>query len=222
MLVLFDIDGTMLSSEGVGVRSIEETCAEMFDQSCSLDGIPVGGRLDPLIWYDVCAKYGIENSQLLHNEFRKKYADVLAKNISGVEVRVLPGVQELLIALRTMDTVSLGLVTGNYEETGRMKVEHAGFDASIFTANAWGTDGKVRKELPPVAIAKHGKGCPVVLLGDTVHDVTSGKSAGCKVIAVCTGSHDRATLVASEPDLLLEDLSDVEAVLHWITNIHNQ
>ena len=56
MLVLFDIDGTMLSSEGVGVRSIEETCKKMFGKPCSLDGIPIGGRLDPLIWNDVCQK----------------------------------------------------------------------------------------------------------------------------------------------------------------------
>ena len=51
MLVLFDIDGTMLSSEGVGVRSIEETCEKMFGKPCSLDGIPIGGRLDLLIWH---------------------------------------------------------------------------------------------------------------------------------------------------------------------------
>ena len=222
MLVLFDIDGTMLSSEGVGVRSIEETCEAMFAKTCSLDGIPVGGRLDPLIWDDVCAKYEIKNTALLHDEFRKRYVDVLAKNISAVAVTVLPGVKDLVSALAATDNVTLGLVTGNYEETGRMKVEQAGFDSSIFTANAWGTDGKVRNELPPVAIANHDEVGPVVLLGDTIHDVTSGKSAGCNVIAVCTGSHDRGRLEASDPDLLLEDLSDVEAVLHWMTNIHNQ
>jgi phosphoglycolate phosphatase len=221
MLVLFDIDGTMLSSEGVGVRSIEETCGVLFAKTCSLDGIPVGGRLDPLIWKDVCAKYEIEDADGLHATFRKQYTEVLKKNLQQVEVTVLPGVKELVAALGAMDYVTLGLVTGNYEETGRLKVEQAGFDSSMFVANAWGTDGKVRNELPPVAMSRYGEVGPVVLLGDTIHDVTSGKSAGCKVIAVCTGSHDRATLVASEPDLLLEDLSDVEAVLHWITNIHN-
>jgi len=222
MLVLFDIDGTMLSSEGVGVRSIEETCEKMFGKPCSLEGIPVGGRLDPLIWNDVCAKYKVHDADGLHATFRKQYTEVLRKNLQQVDVTVLQGVKELIAALGAMEQVALGLVTGNYEETGKMKVEQAGFDSSIFAANAWGTDGKVRNDLPPVAIAKYGKGGPVVLLGDTIHDVTSGKSSGCKVIAVCTGSHDRAILAASDPDLLLEDLTETEAVLHWIFNIHNQ
>lgn len=222
MLVLFDIDGTMLSSEGVGVRSIEETCGEMFAKACSLDGIPVGGRLDPLIWNDVCAKYEINDADGLHATFQKQYTEVLRKNLQRVEVKVLPGVRKLVAELGALNDVALGLVTGNYEETGRMKVEKAGLDIAMFTANAWGTDGEVRNDLPPVAIAKHGKAGPVVLLGDTTHDVTSGKSAGCHVIAVCTGSHDSAILAAANPDLLLEDLSDVEAVLSWISNIHNQ
>jgi phosphoglycolate phosphatase-like HAD superfamily hydrolase len=222
MLVLFDIDGTMLSSEGVGVRSIEETCEKMFGKPCSLEGIPVGGRLDPLIWNDVCVKYEVENSQELHDAFRANYTEVLLKNIVTIQVKTLPGVQQLVDGLHAMEHVTLGLVTGNYEETGKMKVEQAGFDSSIFAANAWGTDGIVRNDLPPVAIAKYGEGGPVVLIGDTSHDVTSGKSSGCKVIAVCTGSHDRATLAASDPDLLLGDLSETAAVLHWIFNIHNQ
>jgi phosphoglycolate phosphatase-like HAD superfamily hydrolase len=222
MLVLFDIDGTMLSSEGVGVRSIEETCEKMFGKPCSLEGIPVGGRLDPLIWNDVCVKYEVENSQELHDAFRANYTEVLLKNIVTIQVKTLPGVQQLVDGLHAMEHVTLGLVTGNYEETGKMKVEQAGFDSSIFAANAWGTDGIVRNDLPPVAIAKYGEGGPVVLIGDTSHDVTSGKSSGCKVIAVCTGSHNRATLAASDPDLLLGDLSETAAVLHWIFNIHNQ
>ncbi len=218
MQILFDIDGTMLSSEGVGVRSIEETCEEMFSQQVSLEGIPIGGRLDPLIWGDVCKKYEIENTKELHSEFRTKYVQVLRKNIANVVVTILPGVKKLVDTLEKMEQVTLGLVTGNYEETGRMKIEAAGFDSNIFTTNAWGTDGKVRDDLPPVAIRQNKKDCPVILLGDTVHDVTSGKAAGCNVIAVCTGSHGRDTLMASEPELLLEDLSDTEAVLHWMTN----
>jgi|TARA_B100000959_G_scaffold269723_1_gene315798 phosphoglycolate phosphatase-like HAD superfamily hydrolase len=221
MLVLFDIDGTMLSSEGVGVRSIEETCEKMFGKPCSLEGIPIGGRLDPLIWHDVCQKHGMENSESLHNVFRLQYIETLAKNLQEVEVRILPGVQQLVNALAAMDNVTLGLVTGNYKETGCMKVEAAGFDLGLFTANAWGTDGLIRKDLPPHAIQQTEE-TNVILLGDTIHDVTSGKSAGCRSIAVCTGSHDWAKLCSVDPDLLLEDLSDTEEVLHWICNIHNQ
>jgi len=222
MLILFDIDGTMLSSEGVGVRSIEEAAELMFGESCSLDGILVGGRLDPLIWNDVCEKYGRENSTECHQEFQRVYTELLRKNISTVTVKVLPGVQRLLDACNEMEDVTTGLVTGNYEETGKLKLQAAGLDHSMFVANAWGTDGEERNDLPPYAIAQLDMDEPAVLIGDTVHDVSSGQLAGCRVIAVCTGSDDRATLSQSKPDLLLDDLADTEVVLHWIFNFQTQ
>ena len=221
MLVLFDIDGTMLSSEGVGVRSIEETCEIMFGKPISLDGIPIGGRLDPLIWFDVCSKYDIERPSDLHEEFRERYTKVLTKNIESIEVKAFRGVKALIENLLSMNGVSLGIVTGNYEETGRIKLEAAGFDPSLFTSNAWGTDGLIRNELPPHAIKQSGEK-DVVLLGDTIHDVESGKLSGCRVIAVCTGSHERGTLATSEPDLLLEDLGETEAIICWMNNMQTQ
>ena len=222
MLILFDIDGTMLSSEGVGVRSMEETGELMFGKPFLLSGISFGGCLDPLIWKDACKLHGTENHASHHKEFRELYTDLLRKNISKVQVRILPGIEELLEACIEIDNVTLGLVTGNYKETGLMKLQAAGINTDMFVSNAWGTDGEQRVDLPPVAIAAHKKNEPAVLIGDTIHDVTSGQAAGCRVIAVCTGSHDRATLLESKPDLLVDDLSDTEAVLHWIFNAQNQ
>ncbi|MBC8202214.1 MAG: HAD hydrolase-like protein [Planctomycetes bacterium] len=222
MLILFDIDGTMLSSEGIGIRSIEEAAEQLFEMPCSLEGIQVGGRLDPLIWNDVCDMHGIKNTPELHEKFREVYTRTLQQNIENVCVEVLPGISGLLEACYEMNHVTMGLVTGNYEETGKLKLQAAGIDHSIFVANAWGTDGRVRSDLPPVAIKQHRNDGSVVLIGDTVHDIASGQGAGCRVIAVCTGSDDRATLARSTPDLLLEDLADTEAVLHWIFNSHIQ
>ncbi len=222
MLILFDIDGTMLSSEGVGVSSINETVFRLHNIKCALQGIPVGGRLDPLIWDDICRKYNIQNSIEAHEKFRHNYTKVLNKNLSDVRVKVLPGVLRILEQLNNQPNVTLGVVTGNYKETGIAKIKASGLNYSMFTANAWGTDGGVRADLPPVAIAQSPSHKEVVLFGDTIHDVTSGQSAGCRVIAVCTGSHDRDTLEAAKPDLLLDDLSDIEAVLHWIHHTQTQ
>ncbi len=215
MLILFDIDGTMLSSEGVGVRSMEQTGEVMFGKPFSLSGVPIGGRLDPLIWKDACKHHGIKDHASHHEEFRSQYAEILCENLKNTAVTILPGISELLQQL-TAATYTLGLVTGNYKETGLLKLEAASIDITLFVANAWGTDGNVRADLPPHAIAQHDKLEPVVLIGDTSHDVTSGHGAGCRVIAVCTGSHDRATLEDAKPDLLVNDLSDTEEILQWI------
>jgi len=222
MLILFDIDGTLISSEGIGVRSIEEAGAAMFGKPFSLEGIPIGGRLDPLIWNDACVKHGIENPDTHHEKFRREYGSILANNLRSVSVSTLPGVPELLEACRSLENATLGIVTGNYEETGMMKLEAAGIDPSMFVANAWGTDGDERADLPPIAMERSECVEPAVLVGDTTHDVTSGQAAGCKVIAVCTGTHNRDTLDSVNPDLLLDDLSDTEAIIHWMLNAHNQ
>ena len=222
MLILFDIDGTLISSEGIGVRSIEEAGAAMFGKPFSLEGIPIGGRLDPLIWNDACVKHGIENPDTHHETFRREYGSILANNLRSVSVSTLPGVPELLEACRSLENATLGIVTGNYEETGMMKLEAAGIDTSMFVANAWGTDGDERADLPPIAMERSECVEPAVLVGDTTHDVTSGQAAGCKVIAVCTGTHNRDTLDSVNPDLLLDDLSDTEAIIHWMLNAHNQ
>ena len=214
MLILFDIDGTMLSSEGIGVRSIEQTGEAMFEKPFSLSGVPIGGRLDPLIWKDACLRHGIDDHASYHDSFRMQYIEILRENLEETTVCVLPGVLELLGALQVEHT--LGVVTGNYKETGLMKLEAAGIDTSLFVVNARGTDGNVRADLPTFAIAQHVVDEPVVLIGDTVHDITSGHGAGCRVIAVCTGSHDRATLERFKPDLLVDDLTDTEAILQWM------
>ncbi|MDP7008973.1 MAG: HAD hydrolase-like protein [Phycisphaerales bacterium] len=215
MLVLFDIDGTMLSSEGVGVRSIEQAGEAMFGKPFSLSGLPIGGRLDPLIWKDACARHDIEDHTMHHDAFRRCYTEILRTNLEQTNVTVLPGVTELIEKLVEHDH-TLGLVTGNYEETGLMKLEAAGIDTKPFVANAWGTDGNVRADLPPHALAQHNTEEPVVLIGDTEHDVTSGHAAGCRVIAVCTGSHDCVTLERVKPDLLVADLTDTEAIFKWM------
>ena len=168
MLILFDIDGTMLSSEGVGVRSMEQTGEVMFGKPFSLSGVPIGGRLDPLIWKDACKHHGIKDHASHHEEFRSQYAEILCENLKNTTVTILPGIAELLQQL-TASTYTLGLVTGNYKETGLLKLEAASIDTAPFVANAWGTDGSVRADLPLHAIAQHDKLEPVVLIGDTSH-----------------------------------------------------
>ena len=222
MLVLWDIDGTLLSSEGTGARGIEIAGRELFGAEFSLSGIELGGRLDPLILRDVFAMIGVEDSEAHHANYRARYHDILKEILAGDHpVQALVGAVELLDRLAQVPGVTQALVTGNYEETARLKLEAAGIDPERFAFGVYGDEGAVRHDLPPLALSRYreqvgSEPSVVVLLGDTEHDITSGQAAGCRVLAVCTGSHDKQRLLDAGADLVLDDLSEVDAVLSWM------
>lgn len=226
MLVLWDIDGTLLTSEGIGARGIIDTGVELFGDTFTLDGIELGGRLDPLIFKEAMAAIGRDDHAEHHSDYRALYLQKLESLLAaGHDVQILPGVVELIKRLAAHDGVTMALVTGNYMESAHMKLEAAGIDPGLFTGGAFGDEGEIRHDLPPLAIERfrteHDRDpVDIVLLGDTEHDVTSGQAAGCRVLAVCTGSHPAERLHDSGADLVLDDLSDVESVLTWILRDH--
>lgn len=224
MLILFDIDGTILLTQRAGTAAMLTAAKELFGDQFTVDGIEIGGWLDPLIWEAIAAANGIEDPASHHDRFRltyqKHFEDRLASNAT---VQILPGVIDLLNALKLINDVTIGLVTGNYRETGLMKLEAAGIDTNIFKVAAWGTDGSHRRELPPVAIKQYeahsGQAISpsdVVIIGDTLHDIDCAKANGCRSVAVSTGFCDADVLAANEPDLLVSDLSDTNMLIEWM------
>ena len=135
----------------------------------------------------------------------------------------LPGVTELIEALSQETETCLGLLTGNYPETGRMKIEAAGLDLDSFAVAVWGVDGAHRRELPVVAMEQYAAHTgrtiepqDVLIIGDTVHDIDCARANGCRCLAVATGVGTADELAAHEPDLLVDDLSDTSSILAWI------
>ncbi len=130
----------------------------------------------------------------------------------------------MIAALAADDTVTLGIVTGNYPETGQLKIASAGLADVAFEASAWGSDGATRRDLPRVAMerftAASGRaitGAEVVVIGDTPHDIDCARANGCRVIAVGTGpAHGIGDLEGA--DLLVDDLSDVDQIYRWIVD----
>ena len=188
----------------------------------SLDAVELGGSLDPLILREALALMGIDDFESHHASYRSRYCDILKEILSQEHpVRALAGAVELLDRLDEVPGVTQALVTGNYQETAELKLKAAGIDPERFAFGVYGDEGEIRHELPPLALtryeAHHGAAADhVVLLGDTEHDITSGQAAGCRVLAVCTGSHDKARLIDAGADLVLDDLSEVDAVLSWL------
>jgi len=224
MLILFDIDGTLLRSQGAGVRAMEQALRSIHGEHASLRGIEVAGRLDVLIWRDARRRLGLDAADEAHGRFRALYAANLRSLFdSGVEARALPGVTEIVNEVHEAADLTLGVLTGNYAETGRLKMRHAGLDPDRFIIDAWGDEGESRRDLPPVAIRRFEEragraihATDVVIIGDTPHDVDCARHHGCRSIGVATGQFSAEQLRGAGADLAVESLAATGAILSWI------
>jgi phosphoglycolate phosphatase-like HAD superfamily hydrolase len=224
MLVLFDIDGTLLLSHGAGTGSMLEAARELFGDHVTFDGVEIAGCIDPRIWDEVARANELSDPETHHDRFRQTYIRRLSARLAaGHRVELLPGVRTLLDALGGIDGVTLGLLTGNYAETGRLKIQAAGLDPNLFAVAVWGSDGQTRNDLPARAMRRYLQqtGRPVdpgdvVVVGDTPHDIDCARAHGCRCIAVATGTYSREQLAGHDADLLVDDLTGTEAILDWI------
>jgi phosphoglycolate phosphatase-like HAD superfamily hydrolase len=222
-LVLFDIDGTLLRTEGAGVASMLRAFAALHgDRGFTFDGVEIAGALDGLLFSRMMAMHGLPADEASHARFRETYCDDLARSLRPERVRQMPGAAALARRLGELG-VATGLLTGNYRETAHIKIERAGYDLVHFPFGAFGVDGPSRRHLTPVAIARasahHGRAFHpafVTVIGDTPLDVDCAKANDCRSIAVATGPFRVEALAAAGADLAVADLSETDAVLNWI------
>lgn len=225
MLVLFDVDGTLLLTRGAGVECMGEAMWRHFGRRVDLGRVSFPGGLDPIIFRDLCVAHGLEPSAQHHGAFRAIYARLLGELLAAEPGRAysLPGVSELIDALRATEGLALGLLTGNYPETARLKIAAAGLDPEHFQVGAFGTDGQERHELCFVARDRHAARVGfelamerVVLIGDTPRDVECALASGARILAVATGRYSVAELRAAGAELAVEDLRDTRRLVSWI------
>jgi phosphoglycolate phosphatase len=228
MLILFDIDATLIRTSGAGIRAMVGAGKSLFGESfAGADGIDFAGRLDPLILRDMLGKSGLpysaENARAMRLEYRAHLVRVLGPGIG----RALPGVPELLAALTARHGLALGLLTGNFAETGRLKLAACGIDPDQFTVCAWGDDSPyqppAREHLPPVAMNRYRErfgrtidAANVTIVGDTPYDVSCALAHGCRVLGVATGQFDVGTLTAAGAHRSVPDLSATDDIVRWL------
>jgi phosphoglycolate phosphatase len=182
------------------------------------------GRTDAWILSDAATAHGIPSPSADLARFRDVYLEHLRDEIDqpGPRKGIMPGVRPLLDLLAGRDDVFLALLTGNYEEAARIKLEF--FDLwRYFRCGAFGDDAPDRNGLLPRAMAAiQGCGGPrvppreVVVVGDTPLDVACAAASGARSLAVATGGYDARSLRAAGADVVFEDLSDTAAVLRWL------
>ncbi len=213
-LLLFDIDGTILLTNGCGRRLIEAVLSDLCQRPITTEGVSFSGRTDPLIVQEILTVAGVSANEIedLLPRALKAYAERAAYHPS--DLAVLPGVRVLLTRLAQNPDVQLGLLTGNLQHTAYLKLEGAGL-AEFFPFGAFGSDHADRTRLPAIATARAEKYCgrlfaghEIIIVGDSIHDVQCGHSVGALSVAVATGFTPIDTLADQNPDVLLKDLTD--------------
>ena len=221
-VLLFDIDGTLVLTGGAGVRAMSRAFEEVFAIANAFSGIAMAGRTDAWILSDAAAAHGIPPQSPDLARFRDAYLRYLAIEIEkpGVARKgLMPGIRELLDALSSRDDVYLALLTGNYEDGARLKLEY--FDLwRYFACGAFGDAAPDRNGLLPLAVRTVAAcGGPAfaaadaTVIGDTPLDIACAKHSSARSIGVATGSHSVEALRAAGADVVFADLSDTAAVL---------
>jgi len=221
-LILFDIDGTLLSADRSGYHAIERSMIDVLGAARGLEGIRLDGNTDLNAIRQVCDRDGRAfPDQESISKFKNHYTTILRREIAG-KGHLKPGVGPLLNALASSGRACLGLVTGNIREGARIKLDRFGI-AEYFPFGAFGCEHPTRAELVGLAMRRAAElvGKPfgpetVTVVGDTVHDVASCHPWGVRCLAVATGSASRDELEAAGATWALDDLSDLGTVLNLL------
>jgi phosphoglycolate phosphatase-like HAD superfamily hydrolase len=219
LLVLWDVDGTLVYTAGHGRHAFEDAFETVTGRSA--ERVPYAGRTDHQI---ALAMLEGEREHLPSVLAELEAALDTRREAIANEGRTYPGVAETLAALHERADVINSLLTGNIEANAALKVSAFGLEHWLdFEVGAYGSDPhEERYELVAIAreraARKYGDLTGVVLVGDTPLDVRAAHKAGARAVAVATGFAELDELRASEPDELLEDLSDTDAAVRAITS----
>ena len=225
-VVLFDIDGTILWSDGAGRRAVFQSLEEHFGKTGPGEH-RFDGKTDPQIVRELMRHAGVPDADIDEriDVVLDRYLTLLREELAAAEHgrHVFPGVPELLDALEARDDVVVGLLTGNIHPGAQAKLSAVGIDPERFVVGAFGSDHHERPALPEIARrrAEHVLGHPVsgrdvVVIGDTPADVECGVSIGARAIGVATGRYSVEELRDCGAAAVFENLTDTTAVVRAI------
>jgi len=225
-VVLFDIDGTLLASGGVGRRAMEGALLAHFGTT-GPSGYRYDGKTDKQIVRESMRMAGFTDADIdgrmesLLAEYLVRLEQTVAVADHGV--RMHAGIPALIDALDARDDVLLGLLTGNIAPGASLKLRAAGLAPERFVVGAFGSDHELRPELPAIAQRRASErlgygvaGEMVVIVGDTPADVECGRGIGARAVAVATGHFSTSDLAAFAPHAVFDDFRDLDAALKAI------
>ncbi len=220
-LLLFDIDGTLLTTNGAGRGAVEDALSALTGRAIAAEGLSFSGKTDPQILREVLRRNEAEAAWTdgRFSEAIDAFRQAMHRLFDPATTDALDGAAALVERLHGDDRVQLALLTGNLREMAYLKVGAIGLGETHFPFGAFGSDHEDRNALPAIAAeraaAYAGRAfdpADVLVIGDTPRDIECARQFGAVAVAVATGSYDRASLAEHEPDILLGSLADLESV----------
>ena len=215
-LILFDIDGTLITSPTSSVAV--DVIRKRYNIEVSLEGHRIGGMTEPEILSLLLQSSGWDETKIesVVPELMKDLDDLYAQEFQKGSVRLLPGVTELLDALRRPDVV-LGLITGNLKSRAQRKLE----DVDIwlyFSVGGYGDDPhKTRADLVKTATQRAGFNADdpgVYVIGDTWRDIKAEVDAGVvNRVGLTSPRHPRKEFEEAGATIILSSLANTRHVL---------
>lgn len=233
VLVLWDIDGTLLNAGGVGRDLYDVVFVQLFGRSLSAYA-PMAGRTDRAIILETLTLAGVSEPRRYVDPFIASLGAQAPLMRSAMVSRgqVLPGAAAALTLVAGHAHQSV--LTGNIRPLAEVKLAALGLREGLdLCIGAYGDDHEDRTELVQVArrraAAVHGRSSPspfagsssfagrsTVVVGDTPLDISAALSAGARAVGVATGSYSAADLVAAGAHAVLPSLADTFLVLETL------
>ncbi len=231
-LVLWDVDGTLVHTGGVGAEVFDRAFEEVLGQAPP-QRVRMSGKTDPQIVSEYLALLGL--AELGAEEvagLRERILDALARHLADAASEgalasgtACLGVPEVLAALAGETSVVQSLLTGNIRPNARVKVAAYGLDGYFdFDMGAYGSDSEDRNALVPVALGRLAERTGARLaardawvVGDTPRDLACARAAGARCLLVATGRYPYDELSGLGADAVFRDLAATSEVLDCLT-----
>lgn len=226
-LILFDIDGTLLWTNGAGRRAIHRALLDEMGTAGPIEGYRFDGKTDPQIVRELMELAGHPecNSEDRITAVCTRYVELLTAELAkpSQATRIYPGIKDLLTALEPYEAdgrALVGLLTGNVQHGAALKLRSAGLDFERFSVGAFGSDSHSRPQLPAIAARRAEQrtgrsftGADIVIVGDTPDDVACARPVGARTVGVGTGYYSAAQLRDAGAIHAFDNLGDTAAVI---------
>ncbi|MCK5076128.1 MAG: HAD hydrolase-like protein [Calditrichia bacterium] len=226
LLLLIDIDGTLLTTNGVAINFMIRAAEEETGSKIKFEIEDYLGKLDPQIVETLLKKGGYSSEEILTNKSKvyDRYLQLLKPALKPEDVTVYSGVMSFMEYITKLN-LKFGVLTGNTKAGAKIKLSSVNLD-SYFPFGAYGDNAETRPELVPIAVSRANKHYnrsfqkhSIWIIGDSINDITCARENGINCCIVTTGRTDPEKLKAMKPEILIDYLNNPENVINEICRI---